>query len=67
MCVQHLFTCELDGVDVSGLQDCVERLKLLEMMGRVWGQEMSLEVDSGNLVLRDIETKVRLTERGTHH
>ncbi|XP_060713766.1 epidermal growth factor receptor kinase substrate 8-like protein 3 [Tachysurus vachellii] len=58
--VEHLFTCELDGVEVSGLQDCVERLKLLEMMGRVWGQEMSLEVDNGNLLLRDIETQEEL-------
>ncbi|MCI4389855.1 hypothetical protein PGIGA_G00115850 [Pangasianodon gigas] len=58
--VEHLFTCELDGVEVSGLEDCVERLKLLEMMGRVWGQEMSLEVDNGNLLLRDIETKEEL-------
>ncbi|KAF7693555.1 hypothetical protein HF521_008871 [Silurus meridionalis] len=58
--VEHLFNCELDGVEVSGLQDCVERLKLLEMMGRVWGQEMSLEVDTGNLLLRDIETKEEL-------
>ncbi|XP_053346832.1 epidermal growth factor receptor kinase substrate 8-like protein 3 [Clarias gariepinus] len=58
--VEHLFTCELDGVEVSGLQDCVERLKMLEMMGRVWAQDMSLEVDNGNLLLRDIETKEEL-------
>ncbi|MCJ8744108.1 hypothetical protein PDJAM_G00114690 [Pangasius djambal] len=58
--VEHLFTCELDGVEVSGLEDCVERLKLLEMMGRVWGQEMSLEVENGNLLLRDMETKEEL-------
>ncbi|KAK3537043.1 hypothetical protein QTP86_034286 [Hemibagrus guttatus] len=58
--VEHLFTCELDGVEVSGLQDCVERLKLLERMGRVWGQEMSLEVDNGNLLLRDTETQEEL-------
>ncbi|XP_058230268.1 epidermal growth factor receptor kinase substrate 8-like protein 3 isoform X2 [Hemibagrus wyckioides] len=58
--VEHLFTCELDGVEVSGLQDCVERLKLLETMGRVWGQEMSLEVDNGNLLLRDTETQEEL-------
>ncbi|KAI5607635.1 epidermal growth factor receptor kinase substrate 8-like protein 3, partial [Silurus asotus] len=61
--VEHLFNCELDGVEVSGLQDCVERLKLLEMMGRVWGQEMSLEVDTGNLLLRDIETKADYIKR----
>ncbi|XP_017352123.2 epidermal growth factor receptor kinase substrate 8-like protein 3 isoform X2 [Ictalurus punctatus] len=58
--VEHLFTCELDGVEVSGLQDCVERLKLLETMGRVWGQEMNLEVENENLLLRDIETKEEL-------
>ncbi|XP_062843067.1 epidermal growth factor receptor kinase substrate 8 isoform X2 [Trichomycterus rosablanca] len=58
--VEHVFTCELDGEQVSGLQDCVERLKLLESTGRVWGQDMMLEVENQNLVLKDIESKEEL-------
>lgn len=56
--LQHLFTCDLDGREVRDVNDCVERLKLLDGMGRVWGQDMVLEVRDGNLLLTDIETKV---------
>lgn len=56
--LQHLFTCDLDGKDLSNVRDCVERLKLLDQMGRVWGQNMMLEVQGANLLLSDIETKV---------
>ncbi|XP_067105007.1 epidermal growth factor receptor kinase substrate 8-like protein 3 isoform X1 [Osmerus mordax] len=58
--VEHLFTCDLDGKEVQDVGDCVERLKLLDGMGRVWGQEMVLEVRDGNLLLTDIETKEEL-------
>lgn len=43
------------------MADCVERLKLLDGMGRVWGQNMLLEVRGVNLLLTDIETKVNRT------
>uniref|UniRef100_A0A3B3C5J3 PTB domain-containing protein n=1 Tax=Oryzias melastigma TaxID=30732 RepID=A0A3B3C5J3_ORYME len=56
--LQHLFTCDLDGKDLRNARDCVERLKLLDQMGRVWGQNMMLEVHGANLLLSDIETKV---------
>ncbi|XP_071398196.1 epidermal growth factor receptor kinase substrate 8-like protein 3 [Centroberyx affinis] len=58
--VEHLFTCELDGREVKTLGDCVERLKLLDGMGRVWGQDMILQVRGGDLLLTDIETKEEL-------
>ncbi|XP_076003198.1 epidermal growth factor receptor kinase substrate 8-like protein 3 [Genypterus blacodes] len=58
--VEHLFTCELDGKEVNSVSDCVERLKLLEGMGRVWAQNMLLEVKGGNLLLKDIESKEEL-------
>uniref|UniRef100_A0A673BGY8 EPS8-like 3a n=1 Tax=Sphaeramia orbicularis TaxID=375764 RepID=A0A673BGY8_9TELE len=38
--------------------DCVERLKLLDGMGRVWGQNMMLVVNGARLILTDVETKV---------
>ncbi|XP_023136447.1 epidermal growth factor receptor kinase substrate 8-like protein 3 isoform X2 [Amphiprion ocellaris] len=58
--VEHLFTCELDGREMRNIRDCVERLKLLEEMGRVWGQNMLLEVRDANLLLTDIESKEEL-------
>ncbi|XP_023269858.1 epidermal growth factor receptor kinase substrate 8-like protein 3 isoform X1 [Seriola lalandi dorsalis] len=58
--VEHLFTCDLDGKDLKNVGDCVERLKLLDGMGRVWGQNMQLEVRGVNLLLTDTETKEEL-------
>ncbi|GLD64446.1 epidermal growth factor receptor kinase substrate 8-like protein 3 isoform X1 [Lates japonicus] len=58
--VEHLFTCDLDGKELRSMADCVERLKLLDGMGRVWGQNMLLEVRGLNLLLTDIETKEEL-------
>ncbi|KAI7790955.1 epidermal growth factor receptor kinase substrate 8-like protein 3 isoform X2 [Triplophysa rosa] len=58
--VEHLFTCELDGQQISSVDDCVERLKFLEATGRVWGQDVLLETGDGALLLKDIETKEEL-------
>lgn len=55
--VEHLFTCELDGLEVKTLEDCVAKLKRLDVKDRLWPQEMILEVHSGMLLLSDIETK----------
>ncbi|TKS71698.1 Epidermal growth factor receptor kinase substrate 8-like protein 3 [Collichthys lucidus] len=57
---QHLFTCDLDGKELKNIADCVERLKLLDGIGRVWGQSMLLEVRGPKLLLTDIETKEEL-------
>ncbi|XP_078104630.1 epidermal growth factor receptor kinase substrate 8-like protein 3 isoform X2 [Sander vitreus] len=58
--VEHLFTCDLNGKELRSVADCVERLKLLDGMGRVWGQNMLLEVRGTKLLLTDIETKEEL-------
>ncbi|XP_073323791.1 epidermal growth factor receptor kinase substrate 8-like protein 3 [Pagrus major] len=58
--VEHLFTCDLDGKELKNVADCVERLNLLEEMGRVWGQRMMMEVRGPSLLLTDIETKEEL-------
>ncbi|XP_053705689.1 epidermal growth factor receptor kinase substrate 8-like protein 3b [Synchiropus splendidus] len=55
--VEHLFTCELDGQEVRTLEDCVAKLKRLDVKDRLWPQEMILEVHRGMLLLSDIETK----------
>lgn len=58
--VEHLFTCELDGQQLCDVNDCLERLKYLDATGRVWGQDVLLEVRDGALLLADIETKEML-------
>uniref|UniRef100_A0A3Q3XCP6 PTB domain-containing protein n=1 Tax=Mola mola TaxID=94237 RepID=A0A3Q3XCP6_MOLML len=50
----------LDGRELRSLADCVERLKSLEELDRVWGQSMLLEVHGPKLLLKDIETKTEL-------
>nr|XP_055024086.1 epidermal growth factor receptor kinase substrate 8-like protein 3b [Misgurnus anguillicaudatus] len=55
--VEHLFTCELDGRQVSTIEDCVNKLKSLDSKGKVWGQDMIMEVKGNYLQLCDIETK----------
>uniref|UniRef100_K7GGI9 PTB domain-containing protein n=1 Tax=Pelodiscus sinensis TaxID=13735 RepID=K7GGI9_PELSI len=57
---QHLLTIQVDSRDVRGLEDCVERLKMMEAQGRVWGQDMILQVKGQELLLSDIETKEEL-------
>ncbi|KPP66277.1 epidermal growth factor receptor kinase substrate 8-like [Scleropages formosus] len=56
--VQHLFTLEMDGQQVRGVDDCVARLKQLDARGRIWAQDMILEARGVYLQLSDIETKV---------
>lgn len=63
-CRQHLFTCELNTAEFRNVSDCVERLKVLGETGRLWGQNMLLEVRGPSLLLTDIETKVVMERRG---
>lgn len=58
--VEHLFTCELDGREVKTVDDCLAKLKRLDVKGRLWPQEMVMEVQRGYLLLSDIETKSEL-------
>uniref|UniRef100_A0A672PD34 EPS8-like 3b n=1 Tax=Sinocyclocheilus grahami TaxID=75366 RepID=A0A672PD34_SINGR len=53
----HLFTCVLDGREMSSIDDCVNRLKNMDSKGKVWGQDMIMQVQANQLQLCDIETK----------
>lgn len=55
---QHLLTCELEN-NLKYVEDCLKRLHLLKAEGKVWGQEMILQVQNGELVLTDLESRVR--------
>ncbi|XP_053281090.1 epidermal growth factor receptor kinase substrate 8-like protein 3b isoform X1 [Pleuronectes platessa] len=58
--VEHLLTCELDGKEVNKVDDCLAKLKWLDTKGRLWGQEMIMDVHGRHLTLSDIETKTEL-------
>lgn len=50
-------------MELRSIGDCVERLKVLEETGRLWGQNMLLEICGTMLLLTDIETKVVMKRR----
>ncbi|NXH92258.1 ES8L3 protein, partial [Edolisoma coerulescens] len=56
---QHLLTMRLER-DLRSAEDCLGRLKVLEEQGRIWGQDVILEVKEQELVLRDVESKEEL-------
>ncbi|XP_062247254.1 epidermal growth factor receptor kinase substrate 8-like protein 3b isoform X2 [Platichthys flesus] len=58
--VEHLLTCDLDGKEVNKVDDCLAKLKWLDTKGRLWGQEMIMDVHGRHLTLSDIETKTEL-------
>lgn len=60
---QHLLTMPLEG-ELRSAGDCLGRLRELEEQGRVWGQDVILEVKDQELVLSDVESKVT-PEQGT--
>ncbi|NXS35666.1 ES8L3 protein, partial [Pomatostomus ruficeps] len=57
--VEHLLTLRLER-DLRSAEDCLERLKGLEAQGRVWGQDVTLQVKDQQLVLSDVESKEEL-------
>ncbi|KAM6924883.1 epidermal growth factor receptor kinase substrate 8-like protein 3b [Xenentodon cancila] len=58
--VEHLFTCELDGQEMRSVDNCVAKLKKLDASGRLWAQEMIMQIQGQYLLLCDIETKTEL-------
>ncbi|XP_063033796.1 epidermal growth factor receptor kinase substrate 8-like protein 3 [Melospiza melodia melodia] len=57
--VEHLLTMPLER-ELRSAEDCLGRLRELEEQGRVWGQEVLLEVKEQELVLSDVESKEEL-------
>ncbi|XP_078500910.1 epidermal growth factor receptor kinase substrate 8-like protein 3 [Lissotriton helveticus] len=58
--VEHLLTCEVDSKQIRTVEDAMARLKMLDSQGRVWGQDVILQVKDGELSLTDIETREEL-------
>lgn len=62
--LQHLTTFVLDRKDgMVSVEDGVRRLRLLEAKGKVWTQEMVLQVEKKNVSLLDPDSKVPCTCR----
>lgn len=58
--LQHLTTFVLDRKDgMITVDDGIRRLRLLDAKGKVWTQEMLLQVEERSVSLIDQETKVR--------
>ncbi|NWT62381.1 ES8L3 protein, partial [Erythrocercus mccallii] len=57
--VEHLLTVHLER-ELRSAQDCLGRLRELQEQGRIWGQDVVLEVTEQELVLSDVESKEEL-------
>ncbi|XP_075052040.1 epidermal growth factor receptor kinase substrate 8-like protein 3 isoform X2 [Mixophyes fleayi] len=54
--VEHLSTCDL-GNGLKNVDDCLKHLWMLDAEGKVWGQELILQVQNGELLLTDLESR----------
>ncbi|XP_072336175.1 epidermal growth factor receptor kinase substrate 8-like protein 3b isoform X1 [Scyliorhinus torazame] len=55
--VEHLITCDLDSKDMMTVDHCINKLKLLDAKGKIWGQDVILQVTQTTFKMAEIETK----------
>ncbi|XP_060700974.1 epidermal growth factor receptor kinase substrate 8-like [Hemiscyllium ocellatum] len=55
--VEHLITCDLNSKDMVTVDHCINKLKLLDAKGKIWGQDMILQLNPTAFKMVDIETK----------
>ncbi|XP_070601211.1 epidermal growth factor receptor kinase substrate 8-like protein 3 [Erythrolamprus reginae] len=58
--VEHLLTCAIDGKEINNVENCIERLKMMDAQSQVWGQDMLLQIKENKLLLTDIEAEEEL-------
>eukprot|EP00061_Rhincodon_typus_P015312 g42921.t1 len=54
---EHLITCDLNSKEMATVDHCINKLKLLDAKGKIWGQDMILQLNDTIFKLVDIETK----------
>ncbi|XP_048409025.2 epidermal growth factor receptor kinase substrate 8-like protein 3 [Stegostoma tigrinum] len=55
--VEHLITCDLNSKEMATVDHCINKLKLLDAKGKIWGQDMILQLNDATFKMVDIETK----------
>ncbi|XP_067863753.1 epidermal growth factor receptor kinase substrate 8-like protein 3b isoform X2 [Heptranchias perlo] len=55
--VEHLITCDLDSNEMTTVDHSIKKLQLLDATGKVWGQDMILQLNGTAFKLADVETK----------
>ncbi|XP_078054018.1 epidermal growth factor receptor kinase substrate 8-like protein 3b [Mustelus asterias] len=55
--VEHLITCDLGSKDVMTMDHCIKKFKLLDAKGKIWGQDMILQLNGTTFKMAEIETK----------
>lgn len=62
---QHLVTFSIGEEDDLGtVEDAVRKLSIMDTQGKIWAQEMLLQVNGSAVKLFDISSKVKERPRG---
>ncbi|XP_062921425.1 epidermal growth factor receptor kinase substrate 8-like protein 3 isoform X2 [Mobula hypostoma] len=58
--VEHLITCDHDLNSKIDVEHCIQQLRRFDAEGKVWGQDMLLQLSNTSFKLADLETKDEL-------
>ncbi|XP_059806205.1 epidermal growth factor receptor kinase substrate 8-like protein 3b isoform X1 [Hypanus sabinus] len=58
--VEHLISCDHDLNNKVNVEHCIQQLRKFDAEGKVWGQDMLLQLSDTSFTLADLETKDEL-------